>query len=206
STKPTAAKRPARGTPAQTRARLVVAAAEVFNRDGYHGTDSNCIARAAGYAPGTFYKHFPDKRAILLAVYEEWVTNEWAAVEDALKAGGRATAVATRVVDLVLGLHRRWRGVRASLLSVVATDPEVRRFYRGQRRRQLRMLRELRAATHGPPHSAEEDAVLLFTLERTCDAVANGELQDLGLCLAPTIEVLRKLVRRHIARDGTAII
>ncbi len=197
---PEEAVRPARGTPVATRARLVAAAAAVFNRDGYHGTDSNRIARAAGYAPGTFYKHFPDKRAILLAAYEEWVTAEWAAIEAEVRAGGTAAAVATRIVELVLPLHRRWRGLRSSLLSLAASDRTVGRFYRGQRRRQLRMLRQLRAALRGPARTGEEDAVLLFTLERTCDAAANGELRDLGLALGPTVRVLRDLVHRHVAR------
>jgi AcrR family transcriptional regulator len=180
----------------------VAAAAAVINRAGYHGTDSNRIARAAGYAPGTFYKHFPDKRAILLAAYEQWVTAEWQAIDVALRSGGSADLVARRIVELALRLHRRWRGLRSSLLSLVATDPAVRRFYRRQRRRQLLMLSELRTAMHGPAHAAEEDAVLLFTLERTCDAVANGELRDLGLGLAPTVSVLRDLVRRHVRREG----
>jgi AcrR family transcriptional regulator len=193
-------KRPPRGTPAETRARLVAAAATVFNRDGYHGTDSNRIARAAGYAPGTFYKHFPDKRVILLAAYEEWVTAEWAAVEKEVQAGGSAPTIAARIVDLVLGLHQRWRGLRSSLLSLVASDSAVRLFYRSQRRRQLHMLRQLRTALHGPPRSTADDAVLLFTLERTCDAVANGELRDLRVGLAPTTAVLRNIVRRHIGR------
>ncbi len=191
--------RPARGTPAATRTRLVAAAAAVFNRDGYHGTDSNRIAQAAGYAPGTFYKHFPDKQAILLAAYEEWVTAEWAAVERELRAGGSPAAVAQRIVDLILSLHRRWRGLRSSLLARVATDRAARLFYRGQRRRQLQMLRRLRAVLRGPTHTTAEDAVLLFTLERTCDAVANGELRDLGLAVAPTVGVLRGIVHRHIA-------
>ena len=172
----------------------------MINRVGYHGTDSNRIARAAGYAPGTFYKHFPDKRAILLAAYEEWVSAEWRAVEAALQAGGGAEQLARRIVDLVLRWHRRWRGLRSSLLSLVGTDMEVRRFYREQRRRQLRMLAALRAAAHGAPHTAEEDAVLLFTLERTGDAIANGELRDLGLRIAPTVSLLRTLVQRYLTR------
>ncbi len=194
--------RPRRGTSAETRARLVAAAAAVINRVGYHGTDSNRIARAAGYAPGTFYKHFPDKQAILLAAYEEWVTAEWQAIERALRAAKSRELAARRIVDLALRLHRRWRGLRSSLLGLVTTDPEVRRFYRGQRRRQLSMLNALRAQDRGPLHSPEEDAVLLFTLERTCDAVANGEVRDLGLGLAETVKVLEHLVRRHLVPDG----
>jgi len=191
--------RRARGTPAETRTRLVAAAAAVFNRDGYHGTDSNRLARAAGYAPGTFYKHFPDKRAVLLAAYEEWVNGEWAAIEMQVRAGGDPAALAARIVDLVLALHRRWRGLRSSVLALVATDPIVRRFYRAQRRRQLQLLQQLRAALHGPRRTAAEDAVLLYTLERTCDAVANGELDDLGLSRAATVRVLRTRVQQHVA-------
>ena len=70
--------------------------ARVFNRDGFHGTDSNRIARAAGYAPGSFYKHFADKRAIFLEAWEAWVTAEWAAVRDRARIrrrrGGRRRA------------------------------------------------------------------------------------------------------------------
>lgn len=192
------ATRPRRGTPAETRTRLVAAAAAVFNGVGYHGTDSNRLATAAGYAPGTFYKHFRDKRAILLAAYDEWVTTEWRRIEGELQAGGGADAVAARIVALVLVLHRRWRGLRASVLSLAATDAVVRRFYHTQRRRQLRMLNQLRQRLGAPERSPEADAVLLFTLERVCDAIANGELQALGLHLSPTVRILQRLVRQQL--------
>src|SRR5688572_18363855 len=72
--------RPKSCSPEQTRARIVMAAAEEFQAHGYFGTDSNVIARAAGYAPGTFYKHFVDKRAVFLSVYVDWVTAQWAEI------------------------------------------------------------------------------------------------------------------------------
>ena len=195
--------RPRRGTPAGTRERLVAAAAAVFEREGYHGTDSNRLARAAGYAPGTFYKHFPDKRAAFLAVYEGWVTAEWAAVADEA-ARDAAGDLAGRVVERVLEFHRRWRGVRASLQVLVRTDAAVRTAHRRQRRRQLRLLAELRARHGLPPRSAEEDALLLFTLERACDALVDGEVRALGLSPARTTALLRATVARHFARDGRA--
>lgn len=68
-------KSPARA-PEQTRNKLVAAAAKLFNSVGYFGTDSNRIAREAGYAPGTFYVHFPDKLGIFLEVYRRWVDLE----------------------------------------------------------------------------------------------------------------------------------
>jgi len=198
--------RPRRGTPQATRERLVEAAARVFNRDGYHATDSNRLARAAGYAPGTFYKHFADKREIFLAVYDAWVTAEWAGIETELSrsTGG---GVAARIVDGVLAHHRRWRTLRVSLLGLVGTDTAVRRAYRRQRVRQLEMLADLRKRHGVARHSPEDDAVLLFTLERTCDALAAGEVRELGLSVERTIAVLRRLVRdalRDPSDEGTA--
>ena len=196
--RPQSTARPRRGSPAATRARLVAAAARVFNRDGFHGTDSNRIARAAGYAPGSFYKHFADKRAIFLEAYEAWVTAEWQAIERAIAAGGSGEATATRIVALLLALHRRWRGFRASLRALVATDAAARRSHRRQRVRQLRLLRELRVRYGGPALAAEDDALLLFTLERVCDAAADGELRDLGLSRAAMVRRLEGLVRTQL--------
>jgi len=173
--------RPRRGTPEGTRERLIAAAAEVLNRDGYFGTDSNAIARAAGYSPATFYKHFEDKRAILLAAYERWVGAEWRHIGDTLRAAQAPREGARELTTWVLAHHRRWRGLRASLLGLVGADPVVRAFYVAQRRRQLDWLAELRGARHAAPGDRERDAFLLFSFERVCDAMANGEAEALGL-------------------------
>jgi AcrR family transcriptional regulator len=194
-----ARERPLRGTPGETRARLVAAAADLFNRAGYHGTDSNRIARRAGYAAGTFYKHFPDKREILLAAWEAWVGAEWSEVEAELRAGGERRDVAGRIVALVLRHHVRWRGLRASMAALLAEDAAVRRFHREQRRRQLDLLRAMRERIGAPPRPDEEDAVLLFTLERACDAIANGEVRDLALEREGVLRALRRLVAGALA-------
>ncbi len=187
--------RPRRGTAAATRGRLISAAAEVFNREGYYNTDSNRLARAAGYAPATFYKHFADKRALFLAVYEQWVTSEWATLDGVLHSATSPATRAARVVEIVVQIHRRWRGLRASLRALVATDAAARRVYRVQRRRQLHFLARLGRRDGA---GAEADAVLLFTLERVADALADGEVRDLGLAVAPMLAQLRTLVRRRI--------
>jgi AcrR family transcriptional regulator len=176
----------------------VAAAAVLFNRDGYYGTDSNRIAEQAGYAAGTFYKHFEDKRAILLAAYETWVTSEWRAIEAAVLAGGAPEVVASRVVALVVRLHTRWRGLRASLMALLAADPVVKRFHRAQRRRQLEILATFRIRMGTPPHRRENDAVLLFALERVCDALAQGEVRDLGLDRRVIEAALRDMVAKGL--------
>ena len=192
------AARPRRGKPADTRARLVAAAAEVFNRVGFRGTDSNRLARAAGYAPGTFYKHFPDKRTIFLAAYEAWVTAEWATVERVLTADTSRTARAATLVEAILAMHRRWRGLRASLRALVADDPVARRFYRAQRKRQLELLARLSARRGVAPVPRAEHAVLLYAIERVSDAVADGELRELGLRSEEVVGELRALIESHL--------
>jgi AcrR family transcriptional regulator len=189
------APRPRRDSPEHTRKRLVAAAAQLFNRVGYHGTDSNRIAREAKYSTGTFYKHFKDKREIFLAAYETWVGSEWKAVAGELTAGGTAEEIARRLVPLSVDFHTRWRGLRSSLLELVFTDAEVRRFYRRQRRWQLDLMAELRARIGAPPRRREDDAIHLFTTERTFDAIAQGELHDLGLDREVVLEaIVQKVV------------
>ena len=195
---PRAAPRPRRGTPEETRARLVAAAADEFNRVGYRGTDSNRIARAAGYAPGTFYRHFPDKRDVFLAAYEGWVTAEWKTVGEIVRQPGSRAEVAGRLVDATIELHRRWRGLRAGLRALVAEDTDARTFYRGQRRRQLEMLAAFDRPARGRARPREGDALLLYTLERVCDAIADGELRELGLSVERTVALLRRLVAKRL--------
>ena len=193
-----ASPRARRGDPESTRKRLVAAAAAVFEESGYQGTDSNAIARHAGYAPGTFYKHFPDKRGIFLAVYESWVTAEWAAIAPIVQSTESAAERARKLVALTVALHRSWRGFRASLRALVAWDPAVRAFHRKQRRRQLRTLAELRTRGARNAVSREADALLLFTMERACDALADGEAAALGLGIGATTRRLEALVVDHL--------
>ncbi len=182
--------RPRRGSPEQTRDRLIVAAAALFNRAGYHGTDSNHIARAAGYSTGSFYKHFKDKREIFLAAYETWVSSEWKGVAAVLSEGGSNRDIARRLVKLSVEFHTRWRGLRASLRELVFTDATVRRFYRKLRRRQLDLMADLRKKKGRRPHRREEDLIHLYTTERTYDAIAQGELREMGLSRTFVLEAM----------------
>jgi len=193
-----AEQRPRRGRPEDTRKRLIAAAARCFDREGYFGTDSNRIAQTAGYAAGTFYKHFADKREILLAAYETWETAEWEAIAAELRAGRGRREVAARIVERTVQLHTRWRGLRAAVNALIPVDPEVRRFHRAQRRRQLDLLAELRRRAGVPPHQREDDALLLFTMERVCDAIAQGELRELGIHRAPVLARLRQSVEASL--------
>lgn len=187
--------RPRRGSPQETRKRILAAAAIEFNRLGYHGTDSNNIAKAAGYAAGTFYKHFKDKREVFLAVYESWVTTEWQAVEEELLQGSGPEQTARRIVDSNIKFHTEWRGLRASLMELIFSDQEARKFFRKQRRRQLDYMAHLRSRLTLAPRSREEDAIHLFLTERVFDAIGQGEIQMLGLDRNAIVNTMVERVR-----------
>ncbi|WP_423461817.1 TetR/AcrR family transcriptional regulator [Promicromonospora sp. MS192] len=50
----------------RTRARILDAALDLFERQGYAATTVNQIADAAGVTPMTFFRHFPTKDAVLV--------------------------------------------------------------------------------------------------------------------------------------------
>jgi len=55
---------------AETRQRLLAAAATEFASEGYVGANVNHISQAAGLAKGTIYNYFPSKRGLMLALVD----------------------------------------------------------------------------------------------------------------------------------------
>ena len=174
--------RPARNRqPNKTRDALLEAAARIFNSAGYHGTDSNRIAREAGYAPGTFYVHFADKLAIFLEVYEGWVRTEWASIEVILNSGGTARELRKRLSRTVLEHHRKWRTFRASLRALSATDDRVHAARVASRARQIETMTMLRRTRGEPVPDRVRMLAQLLIAEALCDAVADGDAKSLGI-------------------------
>jgi AcrR family transcriptional regulator len=192
---PNAVDRPRRGSPERTRERLVTAAAAQFNRSGFHGTDSNTIAREAGYATGTFYKHFRDKREVFLAVYERWLVAQWKEIDHELSQMRDARETARRIAELSIRFHTDWRGLRASLMELVFSDSQVRTIFRKQRRRQLDLMADLRSRFALPARTREQDAIHLYMTERVFDAIGQGEIQSLGLDYGAVVEFIIEKVQ-----------
>lgn len=101
-----------------TRQRLVRAALELFTTRGYHDTTTPLLAKKAGVAEGTIYRHFDSKEHLLNELYRgaaRWATK---LVQDAAQAPGaareRLQAAARGLVD---GAARDPGVVRILLLS-----------------------------------------------------------------------------------------
>ena len=172
--------------PEASRRALVDAAAQLFNSVGYYGTDTNRIAIAAGYTPGTFYTHFDDKRAIFLEVYRQWVDAEIEAVTAVLQSDEPAKRV--RLARVVLEHHRKWKTFRASLRALYATDAVVHAARLEQRRRQIAVALDQKDKA-GRQARAEMLATLL-TVEALSDAIADGDVEALEVREADMFKVL----------------
>ena len=61
-----------------TRRRVLEAAEALFARRGYEATGMADVAERAHIGVGTLYHHFPDKRALLLALIDDWADRELA--------------------------------------------------------------------------------------------------------------------------------
>ena len=130
----------------RARERLLVAAREVFERDGFHGARIVDVANAAGVGIGTFYRHFESKGALFRAV----ITNAF----DEIYVGGstRASDPAHpgRAIELAnqrfLEQYKREAPMHSLLEQLAPVDEECRQLYLSGRRRAVeRIARSLRA-------------------------------------------------------------
>jgi AcrR family transcriptional regulator len=82
---------------ADTRARLIAAAADLFARKGFHAVSAEAVADAADRTTGALYSHFGGKDGLLLALVEQWLEESaariLAGVEEATDLDGRLGAL-----------------------------------------------------------------------------------------------------------------
>src|SRR3954467_3513136 len=70
---------------AQTRARLIAAAADLFARKGFHAVSAEAVADAADRTTGALYDHFGGKEGLLLALVDVWMNQTVADLRPALE-------------------------------------------------------------------------------------------------------------------------
>jgi AcrR family transcriptional regulator len=110
---------------AQTREGIVRAATELVARGGYREAQVAAVARRAGVATGTVYRHFPSKADLLTEVFRVASQREVDAVADAVTAapGGAGDRLAAAVETFA---RRALRGRRlAWALLAEPVDPAV---------------------------------------------------------------------------------
>lgn len=106
-----------------THQRLLSAAEEIFERDGYLRTTVGNITRQANVNRATFYLHFTDKAEILLAVLRANLADTpayWHEVDAALVDGGRDAMRAA--LSRTLQWYQQHGGLLRPVREAFATD------------------------------------------------------------------------------------
>ncbi|RYL98057.1 TetR/AcrR family transcriptional regulator [Sphingobium fuliginis] len=97
------------------RSRILDAAAHLFRREGFSGTSMDAIAALARMSKRTLYAGFPDKRAVLEAVLEQFIARRFAMIERIGREAASDEAILTRMVGA---------------LNAMATDEDALAMYR----------------------------------------------------------------------------
>ena len=96
----------------ENRARILAAAREAFTEDGT--TSMNQVAQRAGVGPGTLYRNFPTREALVLAVYQDEVARLVDSVADLLASSTPVEALRAWTMELV-GAMRKKHGLGDAL-------------------------------------------------------------------------------------------
>jgi len=114
---------------ADTRERLLAAAAQLFADHGIDAVSVDHVAEAAGRTSGAVYDHFGSKQGMLLALLDEWgqslVTVIAAEFELAADVWQRLRAVADNLIAHPSEETRRLLLLERELALRAARDPEV---------------------------------------------------------------------------------
>lgn len=113
---PTAQPRAMRADARRNHERLLAEARSAF---AAHGTDASLedVARRAGVGIGTLYRHFPNRDALLSAVFEDAVGDLLTRSRELLLAPEPCTALVTWLREMVTHAGE-YRGLARSLMSV----------------------------------------------------------------------------------------
>jgi AcrR family transcriptional regulator len=158
---------------ADTRARLLAAAADLFANQGIDAVSVDAVAEAAGRTSGAVYAHFGSKQGLLLAILDSWKDSVLAvllaevAVSDS--PAGQLAAVWSNVSGTSDDEAARWPVLEHELWLRASRDPEVADVLRVRNGEALRYsARQLEAWTAmvgaGPTVPPAELAVLVKAL------------------------------------------
>lgn len=192
---PTPHPRRSRKSPEPTSERLLEAATAEFNEHGFGGTDTNRIARRAGFAPQTFYRWFEDKLDVFIKIYDRWRRDELATLSRLLADN----ASDARLAQAVIAHHKAYVIFRRSLRLLSVENAAVRVARAESRLSQIAFIRKMNA---NPGRDDASLAVVLFQTERLADAVAEGEFQDMGLDKRAGERALTRLIRDLRRAEG----
>lgn len=139
----------------ENRRALIEAAREVFSTAGF-AAPLSAVAKRAGVGQGSLYRHFPDRIALAVAVFDENITQ----LEEAVDRGeGTLDDLLDRIIEQAL--------VSTAFIDMITADPhDPRVIHLGDRIRDIatRVLERERAAGRIGTHVDSDDVLLAVSM------------------------------------------
>ncbi len=111
---------------AETRAKLLTAAYEVFANKGFGAVRIDDVCKAAGYTRGAFYSQFDSLDELFFTLYDERAHLITTQLTDALRVDETSDVEgAVERVSATLLLDRDWLLIKTDFLLYAARNPEV---------------------------------------------------------------------------------
>lgn len=107
---------------------ILDATAQLLDELGLEGVNTNTIAKAAGVNIATLYQYFPNKRAVLLALFQRQAERRLSTAQSLLAGIGRSSDWPARIDAFVDGMARLRAELpgTAALMQAMRVDPELR--------------------------------------------------------------------------------
>jgi AcrR family transcriptional regulator len=150
---------------AATRERIVAAALDQLAEGGYASANVQAIARRAGIATGTVYRHFPSKSELFAEVFRRASARELEVVTNVAADDGRSVRERIAVGAEAFARRALAEPTRAYALLAEPVDPAVEAerltFRRGYRDVFARTIEQGVASGELPPQDAQTVAAAL---------------------------------------------
>lgn len=130
---------------AQTRAKMLTEARQVFCDKGFGHVTVDDVCEAAGFTRGAFYSQFANLDELFFVLYEQWATATAEHMRDAVnrsQPGADMHAVIDLIVDN-LSLDRAWLTVKLDFLLHASRDPQLAARYEFHRDQLCTVIKDL---------------------------------------------------------------
>lgn len=186
--------------PSRTRRQLKIAARREFNLAGFFLTDTNKIAKLAGYAPGTFYRHFKDKLEIFIEVYRDWHWELISEIERAFNSAANPNDIPRQLCSSLLKLYSEGRLFRASLWTLSFFEPRITGYKLDRRRELVTTLNRLRQQLNNDISLPLKEALTFaLILERLIESIIENEYESLDIAPEEAKQELLKLIHDFLS-------
>lgn len=152
---------------AQTRQRLLDAAADVFERLGFHAATVDDVADAAGYTKGAVYSNFAGKNGLFLALLDRHLDDQLAEVERlaATKSNAELETRLRTASSTQMGSGGAFGLLMLEFWLYAARDDDARAALATRYRRMRDRLAAMIAERAGESRSPDEAAALVLALD-----------------------------------------